>query len=46
LRRRVFVVVARLRRIDLPGAAGGEPPPDRDADAADAGGPPPVLVEA
>ncbi len=28
LRKRVFIVVARLRHIELPGAAGGEPPPD------------------
>ena len=28
LRKRIFTLVARLRRIELPGAAGGEPPPD------------------
>jgi branched-chain amino acid transport system permease protein len=28
LRKRVFSLVARLRRIELPGAAGGEPPPE------------------
>jgi branched-chain amino acid transport system permease protein len=28
LRKRIFSLVARLRRIELPGAAGGEPPPD------------------
>ncbi|HEU5447892.1 MAG TPA: branched-chain amino acid ABC transporter permease, partial [Acidimicrobiia bacterium] len=28
LRKRVFIVVARIRHIELPGAAGGEPPPD------------------
>ena len=28
LRKRVFILVARIRHIDLPGAAGGEPPPD------------------
>ena len=26
LRKRVFSLVARIRRIELPGAAGGEPP--------------------
>jgi branched-chain amino acid transport system permease protein len=28
LRKRIFVLVARIRHIELPGAAGGEPPPD------------------
>jgi branched-chain amino acid transport system permease protein len=28
LRKRLFLLVARLRHIELPGAAGGEPPPD------------------
>jgi len=28
LRKRVFSLVARRRGIELPGAAGGEPPPD------------------
>jgi branched-chain amino acid transport system permease protein len=28
LRKRVFSLVARMHRIELPGAAGGEPPPD------------------
>jgi hypothetical protein len=45
LRKRVFVLVARLRHIELPGAAGGEPPDPGD-DAADATGTAPVLVEA
>jgi branched-chain amino acid transport system permease protein len=37
LRKRVFSLVARLRRIELPGAAGGEPPPDISGEAADVG---------
>jgi hypothetical protein len=28
LRKRVFSLVARIRRIELPGAAGGEPVPE------------------
>src|SRR5205807_10632759 len=30
LRKRVFVLVARLRRIELPGAAGGDPVPEAE----------------
>ncbi len=46
LRKRVFGIVARLRHIELPGAAGGGPPPDPGGDATDATGTAPVLVEA
>ena len=42
LRRWVFAFVARLRRIELPGAAGGEPPPG-PAPSDDTA---PVLVDA
>jgi branched-chain amino acid transport system permease protein len=41
LRKRVFSLVARIRRIDLPGAAGGEPEPAPVAEAGDDA----VLVE-
>ncbi|HVW33103.1 MAG TPA: hypothetical protein VHL53_11230, partial [Acidimicrobiia bacterium] len=46
LRKRAFALVARRRGIELPGAAGGEPPPDVPGPDGPPGSDEPALVGA